>query len=67
MKESFEKAMEVNNELRLNVNKKNKMTKKTFKVKSDIEDADEVQEINAAKIPMKKNKPLCVTCNQPLV
>ena len=42
-----------------------KMTK-TFKVKSDIDDADEVQEITAARTPMKNNKPVCVTCNQPL-
>ena len=39
---------------------------KTFKVQSDIDDADEVQEITAAKPPMKNKKPVCVTCNQQL-
>ena len=39
-----------------------KMTKK----KSDINYADEVQEITAAKTPMKKNKHVCVTCNKTL-
>ena len=38
--------------------------KKTFKVKSDIDDLDEVQEITAATTPMKINRPVCVTCNK---
>ena len=42
-----------------------KMTKKCKK-KSDIDDADEVQEITAARTPMKKNKHVCVTCNKTL-
>ena len=41
------------------------MTKKC-KTKSDIDDADEVQEKTAARIPMKKNKHVCVTCNKTL-
>ena len=40
MKESSEKAMEVNIELRLNVDEQ--QYDKTFKVKSDIDDSDEV-------------------------
>ena len=36
MKGSYEKAMEVNNELRLNVDEQ--QDDKTFKVKSDIDD-----------------------------
>ena len=43
----------------------NKM-KKTVKVKLDIDDWDEVQEIKAARIPMKINRPVGVTCNQTL-
>ena len=43
----------------------NKMTKK-IKLQWDIDDADEAQEITAAKTPMKKNKPVCVTCHQTL-
>ena len=42
-----------------------KMTKKCKK-KSDIDDPDEVQKITAARIPMKKNKHVCVTCNKTL-
>ena len=37
-----------------------KMTKKCKK-KSDIDDADEVQDITAARTSMKKNKHVCVT------
>ena len=40
MKESSEKAMEVNNESRLNVDEQ--QDDKTFKVKSDIADSDVV-------------------------
>ena len=36
-----------------------KMTKKCKK-KSNIDDADKVQENTAAKTPMKKNKHVCV-------
>ena len=61
-KESSEKAMEVNNELRLNVDEQ--QDDKTLKVKSDIVDSDEVQEIKAARrTPMKNKRPVCVACN----
>ena len=40
MKESSEKAMEINIEPRLNVDEK--QDDKTFKVKSDIDDSDKV-------------------------
>ena len=60
MKESSEKAMEVNNELRLNVDEL--IDDKKCKKKSDINDADEVQEIIAARTALKKNKHVCVTC-----
>ena len=45
MKESSEKAMEVNIELRLNIDEP--QDDKTFKVKSDIDDSNEVYEITA--------------------
>ena len=61
MKESSEKAMEVNNEPRLNFDEQ--QDDKTFKVKSDIDDSDEVQEITAAQTPMQNNRPVCVTCH----
>ena len=41
--------MEVNNELRLNVDQQH--DDKTYKVKSDNDDSDEVQEITAARTP----------------
>ena len=53
--------MEVYNEPRLNVDEQ--QDDKTFKVKSDIYDLDEFQEITATRTPMKINRPLCVTCN----
>ena len=51
MKESSEKAKEVNNEPRLNVDEQ--QDDQTFKTKSDTDDSDEVQEITAARAPMK--------------
>ena len=62
MKESSEKAMEVNNEQRLNVD--GQQDEKTFKVKSGIDDSHEVQEITVATIPMKINRPVCLTCTK---
>ena len=64
MKESSEKAIEVNNEPRLNVDEQ--QDDKTFKVKSDIDDSDEVQEITASRTPMNNNRPVCVICPQTL-
>ena len=64
MKESSEKAVEVNNELRLDVDEQ--QDDKTYKVKLEIDDSDEVQEITAARTTMKKNRHVCVTCNQTL-
>ena len=52
MKDISEKAMEVNNELRVNVDEQ--QDDKTFKLKSDIDDSDEVQEISAARTPIEK-------------
>ena len=42
-----------------------KMTRKCKK-KSDIDDADEVKEITAARTSMIKNKHVCVSCNKTL-
>jgi hypothetical protein len=51
MKDSSEKDMQVNNESMLNVDEQ--QDDKIFKVKSNIKDSDEVQEITAARTPMK--------------
>ena len=56
--------MEVNNEPRLSVDEK--QDGKTFEVKSDIDDSHEVQELTAARTPMKISRPLFMTCNQTL-
>ena len=64
MKDSSEKAMQVNNESILNVDEQ--QDDKTFKVKSDIDDSYEVQEITAARTPMKIKRHVCVTYNQTL-
>ena len=56
MKGNDEMAIELNNELKLNVAKQ-------LQEQCDIDDEDEVQEITAARILMKKNRPVCVTCN----
>ena len=58
MKESSEKALEVNIELRVNVDEQQDY--QTLKVKSDIDDSDEVGKITATRTPSKK--PVCVTC-----
>ena len=52
MKDIFKKAMEVNNDLRLNVD--DQQDDKNMKNKSDVDGADEVQEITAAQKPNEK-------------
>ena len=52
MKESFEKEMEVNIKFRLNVDEQ--QYDKTFTVKSDVDDSDEVKVITATRTPMKE-------------
>ena len=59
MKVNDEMAIELNNELKLNVAEQ-------LQEQCDIDDEDEVQEITAARILMKKNRPVCVTCNPTL-
>ena len=55
--------MEVTNELRLNVDEQQDDIKH-LKEQCDKDDEDEVQEVTAARISMKKNRPMCETCNQ---
>ena len=64
MKEISEKAMEFNNEPRLNVDEQ--QDDNNFKVKSDIDGSDEVHEVTAARTPMNNNRPVCVICPQTL-
>ena len=62
MKVNNEKAIVVNNEFKLNIDKH----QDDIKHLKEQCDEDEVQEITAAITPMKKNKPVCVTYNQTL-
>ena len=56
--------MEVKIEHRLNVDEK--QHDKILKVKSDIDDSDEVLKKNPASRAPMKNRPVCVICNQTL-
>ena len=56
MKVNDEMAIELNNELKLNVAEQ-------LQEQCDIDDEDEVKKITAARIIMKKNRPVCVTFN----
>ena len=59
----LQKTIEVNNDLKLNVDEQQDDIKH-LKGHCDIHYEDEVQEITAARNPMKKNMAGCVTCNQ---
>ena len=64
MKVNYEKAIEVNNEHKVNVDEqKDDIKKQKTKKHCDTYDKDEVQEITASRNPMKKNRPVCLTCN----
>ena len=59
----YEKVIEMNIELKVNVDEQhNDITH--LKEQCDIGEEDEVQEITAARTPIKKKRPVCVTCNQ---
>ena len=57
MKDSSEKTIEVNNELKVNVNEHQE--DKKIKLQWDIDDSDEAPEITAARTPMKKKSCVC--------
>ena len=63
MKVNKEKAIEVNSKLKINVDEQH-VDMKHLKDKCEIDDEDEGQQITAPRTPMKKNEPVCVTCNQ---
>ena len=56
----------MNNKLNLNVDEQRDDIKH-LKERCDIDDEDEVQEITAAITPMKKKKPVYVTCYETFV
>ena len=59
----YEKTIEVNNELKLNVDEQQDDIKH-LKEQCDIDYEDEFQEITAATTPMKKKNQVCGTCYQ---
>ena len=63
MKLNYEKAIEVDNELKINVDEQQDDIKH-LKEEYYMYHEDEVQEITAAIIPMKKKTPVCVKCDQ---
>ena len=65
MKVNYEKTIEVNNQLKVKVDKQQDKIKH-LKEQCDKCDKDKVQEISGAATPTKKNKSLCVTCNKNL-
>ncbi len=65
MKVNNEKDIEVNKELKVNVDKQQDdliYLKEQYDI-YDTGDIDKVQEITAARAAMKKNRHMCVTCN----
>ena len=63
MKVSYEKALDVNTKLKLNVDEQ-QYDIKHLTEQCDIDDEDEVQASTVARTPMNKDRPVCVTCNQ---
>ena len=63
MKVNYDKAIQVNNELKVNVDDQ-QVDMKYLKEKYDTDDEDKVQKTTVAKTPMKKSKSVCVTCYQ---
>ena len=65
MEINYEKTMEVNIELKLNIDDEEDDLNH-LKGQCDIDDENEIQEITAARNPMNNYRPVCVTCNQTL-
>ena len=61
MKVNYDKAIQVNNELTVNVDDQ-KVDMKHLKEQCDIDDEYKVQKTTVSKNPMKKNKFVCVSC-----
>ena len=63
MKVNYDKAIQMNNELKVNVNDQ-QVDMKHLKEQFDIDDEDKVQKTTVARTPMKKSNSVCVTCYQ---
>ena len=65
MKVNFEKTIEVNNQLKENVDEQQNSIK-DLKEQCKKDDKHKAQIISGAGTPMKNNKSVCVTCNKNL-
>ena len=65
VKGNYEKTMEVNNKLKVNVDEQQDDIK-DLKEQCNKDDKDKVQEISGAVTSMKKKIPVCVICNKSL-
>ena len=63
MKINYEKTIDVNNQLKLNVDAQQDDIN-DLKEQCKKDHINKVQEISGARTPMKKNKSVCVTCNK---
>ena len=63
MKVNYKKTIEVNNQIKINVDEQ-QVNIKYLKERCNQDEKDKVQEISGAGTPMKKDKYWCVTCNK---
>ena len=63
MKVNYDKAIQVNNEHKVNVDKQ-QVDMKHLKEQCDIDDEEKFQKTTVSRTPMKKIKSLCVSCYQ---
>ena len=65
MKFNYEKTIEVNNQVKINVEEQQHDIE-DLKEQCNKDGKDKVKEISGTGTPMKKNKSVCVTCNKNL-
>ncbi len=65
MEVNYENTIEVNNQLKVNVDEQQDDIK-YLREQCNKDDKDKVQEISGAGTSMEKNKTVCVTCNKNL-
>ena len=63
MKVNYDKAIQVNNEHKVNVDDQ-QVDMKHLKEQCDIDDEDKFQKTTVSRTPMKKSKSVCVSCYQ---
>ena len=66
MEVNYEKTIEVNNQLKVNVDEQQDDIK-YLREQCNKDYKDKVQDITGAGTPMKKNKSVCVTCDKNLM